>query len=168
MQTAPLTANQWGSCILIGIFALPWGVLVRLIPIDNTFGQIELDPTEFEVLPFPDDPIEQEVAQQQSKDEAGADEDGDKTPRGSKRRRSRSRPKAAMSESLLGLSRDRPLLWFCVRHYRPCFAIGCLHDQILCFLVLSVSAAVSHSIALILFSFPHFLVLSRIHHQNYI
>jgi hypothetical protein len=94
MQTAPLTGSQWGSCILIGAFSLPWGVLVRLIPIDNTVGQLELDPAEFEVLPFPDDPVEQDLAQQKSlrveKDEADG-EDGDKTPRGSKKKKKKSK-----------------------------------------------------------------------------
>jgi magnesium-transporting ATPase (P-type) len=96
MQTESLTGSQWGSCILVGAFSLPWGVLVRLIPIDNTFGQIELDPSEFEVAPFPDDPVEQEVVQQKSmsRGEQGddaAEEDGEKTPRGSKKKKKKSK-----------------------------------------------------------------------------
>ncbi|KAJ3191193.1 hypothetical protein HK101_007988, partial [Irineochytrium annulatum] len=40
-QTRPLTALQWGVCLLVGSLSLPWGVVLRLIPDDvfSCFGR---------------------------------------------------------------------------------------------------------------------------------
>lgn len=54
-QTTGLTWAQWGASIGLGALALPWGIFVRLVHVDNSDGQIQIDPKEFEVAPFPGD-----------------------------------------------------------------------------------------------------------------
>lgn len=54
-KTAPLNWVQWLSCVAIGFTSIPWGFLVRLIKVETTDGQINVNPKEFEIAPFPDD-----------------------------------------------------------------------------------------------------------------
>jgi calcium-translocating P-type ATPase len=83
-QTTPLSIAQWGECILIGAFSLPWGAVVRLVRLDDSDGQIELDPREFEVAPFPDEVDEQEMMRRKTiVGEVKNDDEDTKTPRGS-------------------------------------------------------------------------------------
>eukprot|EP00455_Lapot_gusevi_P037054 TRINITY_DN4130_c0_g1_i9.p1 TRINITY_DN4130_c0_g1~~TRINITY_DN4130_c0_g1_i9.p1 ORF type:complete len:506 (+),score=209.48 TRINITY_DN4130_c0_g1_i9:176-1519(+) len=55
VQTTNLTWSEWLACVGLGALALPWGFVVRLVPVDLTDGQIKVNPKDFEVAPFPDD-----------------------------------------------------------------------------------------------------------------
>lgn len=56
-QTEGLSWEMWLCCIFIGFWSLPWGALVRLIPVDYEAGRIKVDPSAFEgaELDKPDD-----------------------------------------------------------------------------------------------------------------
>jgi hypothetical protein len=41
-KTVGLTWQMWLGSVVIGLFSLPWGVLVRLVPVDYEAGRINL------------------------------------------------------------------------------------------------------------------------------
>ena len=54
-ETTPLSWQLWLQCFLFGFVALPLNLLINAIPVDNTIGQIEVDPKDFLIAPFPED-----------------------------------------------------------------------------------------------------------------
>ena len=54
-QTTHQTGNLWGWAIFFGVISWPIALLVNLIPVDNTIGQVEIDTRDFLVAPFPGD-----------------------------------------------------------------------------------------------------------------